>query len=286
MTISAKIICDSISESGKRLTTLQLKYPRFIHSEFMTHRAISKNASSSRAIPVKKMIEEIQRDTAMPIYWGKNQPGMQAKEECNEPVIIDFQDLGEVPLKREDVWLEARDSAIEFAKAFAEAGYHKQIVNRLLEPFMHINVLCTATEFSNFFALRIHEDAQPEIHELAKVMKETIDNSNPILVKMGEWHLPYINENERKLELTSTLTKISVARCCRVSYLTNEMKVSTVEEDVKLYDKLYNSGHMSPFEHIATPDRMKVWNKWTKPEFHGNFVGWQQLRKMMPGECR
>ena len=82
--MEVKVIADSISESGKRITTFQLKYPRFIHSEVMTHRVFSRNASSSRAIPVKKMIEQVRNNPAMPIHWGANQSGMQAKNELNE----------------------------------------------------------------------------------------------------------------------------------------------------------------------------------------------------------
>lgn len=141
MTISAIVIADTISPAGKRITTLQLRYPRMVHSEFMTHRVFSRNASSSRAIPVERLIEDVLRDTAMPIHWGKNQPGMQARKKHDAPVLLDG-----TFVSNENAWLAARDQAIEAARAFTKAGYHKQIVNRLLEPFAHINVVVTATE--------------------------------------------------------------------------------------------------------------------------------------------
>ena len=156
--ITAKIIADSISViTGIRLTTMELSYHRYIHSEFMTHRMFSRNASSSRAIPIKKLLEQVKNDPMMPIHWGSNKPGMQAGEE----------------LKGEDLhvaqreWINAANNAVDTASHLQELGLHKQIANRLLEPFLAIKVVVTATEWENFFKLRIHKDAQPEIQELA-----------------------------------------------------------------------------------------------------------------------
>jgi hypothetical protein len=204
MTITAKIIADSVSPQQVRLTTIQLRYPRFIHAEFMTHRVFSRNASSSRAIPVDRLIKDVMEDPAMPIYWGKNQKGMQAEQECDTPV-----QYGIIPrsnhigawneaayITNEEAWLKARDNAVGMARAFTQAGYHKQIVNRLLEPFCHINVVVTATEWSNFFALRDHEGAQPEIRELAQWMKEAMKRSTPHRLEPGDWHVPYLTEEE------------------------------------------------------------------------------------------
>jgi thymidylate synthase ThyX len=80
--ISAKIIADSISESeyGDRITTFELEYPRFIHGELMTHRLFSRNAASSRAIPINKMMDQVLTAPAMPVEWGLNKSGMQAEE--------------------------------------------------------------------------------------------------------------------------------------------------------------------------------------------------------------
>lgn len=311
-TISAKIIADSVSEQGSRITTMQLRYPRFIHAEFMTHRQLSRNASSSRAIPVSRLIQDILDDTAMPIHWGKNQKGMQADEECSELVVFesyeatdDYYDeetdayydnyaLVEGAETREDAWLYARDQAIKMARAFDEAGYHKQVVNRLLEPFSHINVVVTATEWSNFFALRRHKDAEPHIHMLADAMYEAMENSKPVLLKEGQWHLPYVDQEDidfydiqegipgdtpKFWPNIDRAIKCSVARCARVSYMTHEGRIPTVEEDLTLYDRLVGSHpiHASPAEHQATPLMAH--------ERSGNFLGWEQYRKTLAGEC-
>lgn len=296
MTISAKIIADSISPEGIRLTSLQLRYPRFIHSEMMTHRVFSRNASSSRAIPVERLIQDIMDDTAMPIHWGANQKGMQANTECNEMVDLSKAIGTSHPIMRSnrDSWLHARDVAVTMARAFNTAGYHKQIVNRLLEPFSHINVLVTATEFNNFFALRIHPDAQPEICELATRMKEAMDGNTPVLLNPGEWHLPYCPDVHGKPcgmpPFDDDAVKVSVARCGRVSYLTQEGSKPTIEQDLKLYDRLIGSIplHASPAEHQGTPDERALTdfgsNLWWAAHLWGNFKGWVQFRKTLPGE--
>ena len=306
MTIEVKMIADSISPDKVRLTTLQLRYPRFIHAEFMTHRVFSRNASSSRAVPVKKLIEDIKRDTAMPMHWGKNQKGMQADEENTNDIWYDG-----TQYSKEDGWYLARDNAIRMAEAFDKAGYHKQIVNRLLEPFSHINVLVTSTEWKNFFHLRWHKDAMPEICELAKQIYDTMyiasspeTTPNPQPLSPGEWHLPYIIEEDRRqaqmLEASiggmvydthtqKILIQCSVARCARVSYLTYEGKPPNVEQDLKLYGQLVGGDplHASPAEHQGTPD-VKLFQspeKWTHEREWGNFHGWRQYRKMLPNEA-
>lgn len=180
-TISAKVVADSVGRHSPRLTTMLLRYPRWIHAEFMTHRVFSRNAASSRAIPVEKLIKDVLDDPAVPLSWGKNQKGMQAGEACgalvSAPVPMAYggrrleleQSKGR---PREEAWLNGRDLAVMSAKAFAAAGYHKQIVNRLLEPFSHITVVVTATQWSNFFALRRHPEAEPHIRLLADRMWE------------------------------------------------------------------------------------------------------------------
>jgi len=284
MTISAKVIEHSVSREGIRLTTFQLRYPRFIHSEIMTHRMFSRNASSSRAIPVAKLIEDVERDPATPVYWGKNQPGMQAKEELT----------GQNFELAQSLWQRGRHRAIATAKAMADIGAHKQIVNRILEPFAHINVVVTATDYVNFYELRRHADAQPEIKALADAMYEAQQESTPHLLQPGEWHLPYITDEEwawnrkqpdilRQLNL-QVLRKCSVARCARVSYLTHEGKEPDVGRDLVLYTDLVGSRplHASPAEHQATPDRCAFPGvAWEKPALHGNFRGWIQNRKMI-----
>jgi len=304
MTIEAKIIEDSVGPGTRRLTTFQLTYPRFIHAEFMTHRQFSRNASSSRAIPVEKQIAMIKADTAMPVHWGMNQSGMQAEQESDALIRFDY-GAATHHLTAQEAWCEARDRAIEVAEGFVKAGYHKQVVNRILEPFSHISVIVTSSQYDNFFALRSHKDAQPEIKVLSDLMLEAYNASTPRLLNIGDWHMPYITEEERAyvdsaenvqhsdVPLTiEDLVKMSGARCARVSYLTHDGKKPSQENDMKLYDRLVGSVplHASPVEHQATPDT-KIWNaaelpEWEKPWLHGNLSGgWIQYRKMLPNEC-
>lgn len=295
MTITAKVICDSFDlKMNTRITTMELEYPRFIHSEFMTHRMFSRNASSSRAIPVAKVIQAVIDNPAMPIHWGKNQSGMQAREELD--------DSGKESVER--LWIDARDCAVQLAKEMSEVGAHKQIVNRILEPFTHIRVIVTATNFANFFALRDHEDAQPEIRELAKAMKAAMEKSTPKPLTAGEWHLPYLDEedfpNIHKYLTESSITRhdptkreiwmlacaISAARCARVSYLTHDGNRPTIQKDLELYHHLVNANppHMSPCEHQANPDCHDRIDGYTYPTMHGNFRGWIQFRHLIKDE--
>lgn len=282
MTITAKIIADSAHpDCGTRLTTMELRYPRFIHAEFMTHRMFSRNASSSRAIPVSRLIQDVIDDTAMPSHWGKNQPGMQAREEHNEPVDIPVTEVNtDLDCKvrivsthdPREAWNHARDKAVEIAKAFSDAGYHKQIVNRLLEPFSHINVVVTATDWANFFLLRDHPDAQPEIMLLAQAMKAAMDGSTP---KVTHDHLPYVDSEDGQASRWDTrlLYKVSAARCARVSYKTHDGRRPEFSEDLELFQRLCGSDpkHLSPLEHPSTAmtSRGRI----------ANFRDWRQFRK-------
>lgn len=308
MTITAKIIAASAHpQGGPNLYTLQLRYPKFIHGELMTHRVFSRNASSSRAIPVERLIQDVMDDPAMPLHWGKNQPGMQAREECDERVRLPKGHIDDIHQRewfgtRNRAWLAYRDEAVSAAQAFHQAGYHKQIVNRLLEPFCHINVVVTATEWSNFFALRCHADAQPEMRALAEAIRNVIADATPVVLQPGGWHLPYVTlPDDLALEIqsdwpaddvNSRAVKLSVARCARVSYLTQDGKTPTIEQDLALYDRLVGAVplHASPCEHQATPDTQE-WvdavctQMWANPHLHGNLRGWVQFRKTLPGEC-
>lgn len=305
MTISAKMILDSISPDGIRLKTMQLRYPKFIHGEFMTHRDFSRNASSSRAIPVERLIQDVLDDPAMPVSWGKNQKGMQAGEEhdaliyLGDPATYDRD--GGIPTDAASAWLVARNRAVDMARRFAIAGYAKQVVNRIIEPYCHINVVVTATEWDNFYALRRHADADPTMRALADAMWEAEQASEPKLLRPGAWHLPYITTADWVLledgRITVTqLIQISTARCARVSYLTHDGRRTTAQEDLELYKRLVGSAplHASPAEHQATPDKKlsKYHNHrgvpqhkhWAQPKLHGNFVGWIQARKLLPNE--
>jgi thymidylate synthase ThyX len=278
--IKAELIKDSVSPAGVRLSTFVLTYPRFIHAEFMTHRMLSRNASSSRAIPVHKFMEAITQNPAMPISFSKNCKGMQAKE------AIENQDDA---IK---IWLEARDAMMGFVQRLSDLGVHKQHANRLLEPFQHITVIASATDWANFFGLRCHPDAQPEFQALASDMWSIYSSQQPKELIEGEWHLPFVTDEEfnelRRLfmgtesdyfDLLKTLTKRSVARCARVSYNTHDGSANTIEKDVELYDRLVAGEplHASPTEHQAMA--LADGNRRS-----GNFNGWSQYRKTLRNE--
>ncbi len=281
--ITAKIIADSVSKDGVRLTTMQLCYPRFIHGEFMTHRMFSRNAMSSRAVPVKKIIDQVRNNPAMPIHWGANQAGMQAEQEVEDTV------------RAKVYWEEAAATAAKYAEELSSYEVHKQVVNRILEPFQFMHTVVTATEWDNFFALRLHKDAQPEIYELSRCMLEAMNNNEPTELVEGQWHIPYvdmfdfvrrpINQKQYSYDVDTAL-KCSVARCARVSYLNHDQSQPSIEKDLKLYQMLYDSKHLSPFEHQASPMQSdsvdgvthtdRLGNKWS-----GNFRNWIKYRKLI-----
>lgn len=291
MTITAKAIAHSVYEDAPPIVTLQLRYPRFIHAEFMTHRVFSRNASSSRAIPIEKMIQDVIDDPAMPVAWGSNKPGMQAGEECTD--LLEIGSYGSELLDRETAWLLARDRAVEIAKAFADSGYHKQIANRLLEAFGHISVIVTATEWDNFFALRCHPDADPTMRTLAEAMREAISKSVP---RRRDWHLPYVTVEDWEFlpqemshgECFKFLAMVSAARCARVSYLNHDGSQPDIGKDMALANRLRESRHMSPFEHQAaycgrhtSLGGKQMWPN-TNAKLRGNFAaGWDQHRKVL-----
>lgn len=282
----ADIIADSYHDQTPdkqkvRLTTFRLTYPRFTHAELMTHRVFSRNSSSSRAIPLKKMIRDILTNPVSPVWWGQNQKGMQAKVELK----------GFRKWAAKQVWFKARYAAIAAALMAEKIGLHKQIANRLLEPWMWITVVVTSVDYDNWFALRDHPDAQPEIAYLARLMRAEYDKSTPQRLDVGEYHLPFVTIEE-KLQYRGKdygdLIALSVARCARTSYNIHEngkARASTFDEDLNLFERLVVSKplHASPAEHQAMPD---VYGKdgWENPHLHGNLPGWMQYRKFLPDE--
>lgn len=280
MTIQAKIIKDSVAPSEVRLTTFLLTYPRFIHSEVMTHRAFSRNASSSRAIPFKRQIKAIREDMAKPLAFLANQKGMQGG--IRLPRWKETLAFG--------AWWFAGQLAILAAIGLDKLGAHKQYVNRLIEPFSHITVVLTGVDeaFANFFALRFHPDAQPEIAKLAQQMHLAYVMSTPQKLPAGFWHLPFIGEDviEKSLQTTNPehlnwipLIKVSVAACARTSYNNHDGTDWSFEKDEKLHDSLLTNQpmHASPAEHQAMATEFKSVKS-------GNFHGWVQYRKTLPGE--
>ena len=306
--ISAKVVCDSVSESGQRITTFELEYNRFIHGELLTNRMFSRNCSSSRAIPIKKMIEYTENNIAMPLYYGSAKAGMQAGEELKSTWLPKL------------LWKSGFKVAKHTALAMDKLGLHKQIPNRLLEPWQMIKVVVTATDFDNFFNLRIEGAAQPEIAMLAHKMYQARELSKPTTLKEGQWHLPYVevdigqdtgnqyfyDSKKNNVGLESAI-RISAASCAAQSYRTESM---TLEKANKIYNMLVKDKtlHASPFENIATPiiyDEDKDTCDYTNPylfdrvknslgnmegithidkngDLHsGNFKGWIQYRQLL-----
>lgn len=264
--ISAKVVADSVSPTGSRLTTVEIECHRFIWAEVMTHRAFSRNSASSRAIPTSKLIQQVRETPAYPIEYGANQPGMQAGIPFNDSQTR----------TANIVWRKASEDAADRAEAMLAMGVHKQIVNRVLEPFMWHKAIITSTEagWDNFFAQRISPLAQPEINVLAFNISIAMDESKPVELGYGDWHLPYVDtpaysdsEGDRK---------ISAARCARVSYNTHDGE-RDVNKDLDLYQKLITADppHWSPLEHVATPGRLIE-----DANAPGNLDGWKQLRHL------
>lgn len=255
-TISAEVVAYSIPEHDREwLASVALEYPRlFVHQQLLTHRKLSRNASSSRATPVRFMIDEVKRKPALPVRWGINGAGMQDHGEMN----------AETAAIHEKLWLEARDKVVQYADGMLniKPSPHKQIVNRMLEPWAHIRVLVTMTEtgYNSFMALR-EKDAQPEICALAATMKQALASSSPRILKPGEWHIPYVASADRAALTLREQLKVSTARCARVSYLNRKGKPSRIEDDLELHDDLVvkDPMHASPSEHQAVNDSDKYY---------------------------
>lgn len=257
----------------ENLWTFELTYPRYIHSEFMTHRVFSRNASSSRAIPVKRMIEQVRENTVIPPKVFMNQKGMVGETEADPFTTTAFHVL----------WEEAAENACKTAEMMERLGIHKQHVNRILEPFQFIKVIVTATDWCNFFVLRLAPDAQPEIRELASAIYDEMNryrNKDVGVLELDKEHIvvsiPYITDEDIKeigKEEYHLLMKISAARCARVSYNNHDGSKPDIEKDLKLYGHLYDSKHMSPMEHACIRDEDHRKN--------ANLTGWKSLRYLI-----
>ena len=311
--ISAKIVADSINaKTSDRLTTFIVKFPRFVNSELLRHRNFSFCSASSRAIPSKKLILSVVNDPAIPVFWGKNQSGMQSYEELPDDDQINIYDIGgyvgggitcSSKKAAETRWFEARDTIIKYAESLLSIGLHKQIANRILEPWQNITVLVTGTEWENFFALRAHPAAQPEIRDLAYLMLEIYNKSEPVVMtplddygsnidfsaaradcldlevftKDLDWHMPFSDKMPEGLTKFEQL-KVSIARIARLSYDTFDGEIN-VEKDFMIYEKLLGSSpiHASPAESVAFPIQSS--------RFVGNLRGWFQFRKLLTEEA-
>lgn len=264
MAFYVKTLAHSISPTGDELVTQEWCYPRKIHSEALTHRLLSRNSASSRAIPVEKMLARIEQDPVIPIWWGANQSGMQAFAEVEDKEAA------------KKWWLEGAAFAVAHARRGQALGLHKQIVNRVTEPYMWITVIVSFTSASNLYGLRVHKDAEPHFQKIARLSREAYEESRLTarFLKAGEWHLPLIYPEDYELarqiasseeEVVKTLVKVSVGRCARVSYLTHDGRRDLME-DVKLHDKMAvrEPLHASPAEHVA---QALDWPSWFKSKF-------------------
>ena len=278
--ITARVIADSLNTCGNRLTSLVITLPRIVLAEFNTHRALSKNSGSSRAIPLKKMAEQVMTNPFIPTAYQKEHKGMQGTEYFSEDEATS--------LSLKSQWLDARNYAVHRAKQLSERGLTKQLCNRLLEPFMMHTIISTATEWENFIALRAHDQAEIHIQDAAYKILDALNNSQPTLLKPGEWHIPFgdkinggaladIYYSELLESPIEAAIKIAIARCARVSYMNFEGK-DDYAADIKLYNMLKESGHMSPFEHVA---QALPYDKQS-----GNFIGFEQYRKTIEGESK
>lgn len=298
--ISVAVLADSISHNNKRIVSWELTLPRYIWAEFLTHRLMSRNAASSRAIPVKKKIAMIWDNPTTPIIWGKNKSGMQSEGELEGIRLF----------LAKGIWYLGSKLVCGIAWSLSKLGLHKQWVGRWLEVVEEYKVVVTSTEYDNLFKLRIHKDAQPEINELVSLMKKAMEVSKPQRLNPGEWHLPYIKtfiENGKLIYAVpsekdpvkydiidlDTAKKISTSCCAQVSYRNLNQ---TEEKALDIYDKLVKAEvfHASPFEHQATPMVIDKFDPIGYPEkgitgvyfptnsyVSGNFVGWIQHRHLV-----
>lgn len=268
----------------ENLWTFELTYPRYIHSEFMTHRVFSRNASSSRAIPVSKVIQQVASNPVVPPKVYMNKAGMVGDVEADRQDTVDFYNL----------WLDAATNAVKTAKCIEKLGIHKQHINRILEPFQFIHVIVTATEWSNFFTLRLAPDAQPEMQDLANAiyneMHKFKDQFFGYITRGGDGSLcsvlngdstlitvPYITVDDCELLGDDydfiTVMKVSAARCARVSYNNHDGSKPDINKDLELFDRLYKGGHMSPLEHTCLRNIDYVQS--------ANLMGWESLRYLL-----
>ena len=258
-----KILADSITRDRKRLTTFELTFWRPILPEITRHRALSFSVRSSRATPVDTLIGEIRNSPWGPTEWGENEKGMVANKVFTNEQYVDTLNY---------IWYQSASLQCKMAKTLADAGVHKQIVNRLLEPFSCTHAVVSGTEWDNFYKLRTAKDAQPEMRQLALAMQKSYEESTPVQLSSDDWHLPYITHEESLKYDVKDLCKISAARCARVSYKLYDGSTNP-DKDSELYQKLVTKFHFSPLEHVATPAGSNY--------LLSNFKGWNQLRKFV-----
>lgn len=278
MPMYAKVIeFSKCLETGAVLTTFELFFPRYILAEQNTHRIFSRNTGSSRAIPLLRMLKELRGTPVVPLFWGANKSGMQSAEE--------------LPKWKAKLchlaWYIHRVVTFGTVKFLHKMGLHKQWANRLLEPHTYIRQVVTSSSFDNYFDLRLHDDAQPEIIALAYMMQKALAESKPRMISNSHreiaagWHLPYITLAERAKYMSEPkfLAKLSAARCARTSYLTQEGVEPKPAKELNTFKKLAESTpiHASPLEHQGYA--MKSKNGQSR-----NFKGFKQYREIFESD--
>lgn len=309
MTFSATVLCDSAAPNGSRVTTIIARFPRPFLAELNTHRMLSKNSASSRAIPVEKQLRSVMIEPYVPERFGINEPGMQSNTHLegvqhdtamdtylrgrDRAVLTALELLYGQQLVQdtfldglEDIPIDQFEEGLNFLKAVLKSGarakdvlnVHKQFANRIIEPYLFHTVLLTGTDWSNFFALRDHPNAQPEIHQIARLIRTAMAQSTPRELEMGEWHLPFVTAEEQDsvIIMPDEWKMVSAGRSARLSYETH-FGIRDPLQDIDLATNLRGNGHMSPFEHPCTPT--------SHTDYSGNFRGFLQLRKTFPGEA-
>lgn len=323
MAITARVLADSLAPCGKRLTTMEWKYPRSIHSEIMTHRMLSKNSASSRAIPTEKLIQMVVDDPFVPEYIGANKSGMQAGEELSEDDKVLAQ----------SIWFDARDEAVASARRLLKLGVHKQVVNRIIEPWMWITIIVSATEWDNVWGLRCHSMAEPHFQKLAYMARDAMAASVPRPLKAGDWHLPLVPIDEEdgiaigRVAAQTALTPVefhteiglqvlleggipdnkAAVAALGDKILTDDQKVRLMNAMTSAMIKisvgrcarasyLTHEGKREIEKDIELHDRLVVQQPLhaspaehvaqalATPERSGNFIGWRQYRKTLPNE--
>lgn len=289
--IEATIIADSVSaHTNQRITTFELEYPQFIHAQLLIHRqfSITDNSIFNHDITIDEMIEQVEADNiAYPVYWGKNQSSMQAKQEV--PNRIDAA----------SAWQMAALSAVDSARDLQSLGLHKQIVSRVLAPFQITKAVVTATSFDSLFGLRCHKDVQPEIKWLADLMYQAMKESCPMKLYAGEWHTPYVEpsrngvtgellyhiqvgERYSKFLTKEQAIKISCSCVAQVGHPTHD---TSIEKALAIYNELINGGliYANAFEHCATPIDIETTSEGITHfdindiPYSGNFANWAQI---------
>ena len=298
--MQVEVILASKGPDQAPVYTVRMRYPRIIHGEVMTHRMFNRNAGSSRAQPASVTIQKVLTDPFVPWHWTRNQSGMQGFQHLpSDDEIYAVQE-----------WLSARDAAMDAAETLSDKdgfNLHKQVFNRLIEPFSWIDVLITATEWDNFLWLRNHEMAEPHLQDLAVLTTQALMDHEDKIVPLdyGEWHTPYVTDEERDITHgDADLLMLSAARCCRISYKPFGEDQINIGKDLQRFHQLTGGDriHASPLEHQCQADKRVGTNHvtthffgepapvseeipiWAKGHLHGNLHGYVQFRKIFRGE--